>query len=133
MTERDETTANNNLEDSWNTSGTEASSMASTHAMAPIEGKNGYQQHVNIDPDQPLVLTVSNASGAIRIVESDQPGVRIVVRRSDGNDEHDAVRWVDRSRIDADFLWPGERAQLAELCREVLDRGPAKSHLRIRF
>jgi dATP pyrophosphohydrolase len=49
------------------------------------------------------------------------------------NAEHDATRWVERSRIDAEFLWPGERAQLAELCREVLDGGPAKSHLRIRF
>src|SRR5437660_7858203 len=27
------------------------------------------------------------------------------------NEEHDAYRWVDRSRIDAEFLWPGERAQ----------------------
>jgi dATP pyrophosphohydrolase len=47
------------------------------------------------------------------------------------NEEHDAFRWVPRSRIDADFLWPGERAQLAELCREILDDGPAKQYLRI--
>ena len=47
------------------------------------------------------------------------------------NEEHDAFRWVLRSRIDADFLWPGERAQLAELCREILDEGPAKPYLRI--
>jgi dATP pyrophosphohydrolase len=45
--------------------------------------------------------------------------------------EHDAFRWVGRERIDADFLWPGERAQLAELCREILDDGPAKLYLRI--
>ena len=47
------------------------------------------------------------------------------------NEEHDAFRWVPRARVDADFLWPGERAQLAELCREILDDGPAKQYLRI--
>jgi dATP pyrophosphohydrolase len=47
------------------------------------------------------------------------------------NDEHDAVRWVPRARIDADVLWPGERAQLAEACREILDNGPAKPYLRV--
>lgn len=47
------------------------------------------------------------------------------------NEEHDAVRWVSRGQIDRQFIWPGERAQLAELCREVLDNGPAKSYLRI--
>lgn len=47
------------------------------------------------------------------------------------NEEHDAFRWVPRDRIDADFLWPGERLQLAELCREILDDGPAKRYLRI--
>jgi dATP pyrophosphohydrolase len=49
------------------------------------------------------------------------------------NEEHDAHRWVDRSRIDADFLWPGERAQLAELRSQILDDGPAKPYLRIRL
>jgi dihydroneopterin triphosphate diphosphatase len=47
------------------------------------------------------------------------------------NDEHDAMRWVPRDEISAKFIWPGERAQLAELCREVLDNGPAKAYLRI--
>jgi dATP pyrophosphohydrolase len=47
------------------------------------------------------------------------------------NPEHDAFRWVDRANIDRDFLWPGERAQIAELCREILDNGPAKPYLRI--
>jgi len=126
VTERDETTANNNLEDSRNTSGTEASSMASTHAMAPIDGKNGYQQHVNIDPDQPLVLSVSNASGAIRIVESDQPGVRIVVRRSDGNDEHDpelipVTVVVDGNRISIHPNW-SVAGGLTGLARKIKDQ-----------
>jgi hypothetical protein len=47
------------------------------------------------------------------------------------NEEHDAVRWVPRSRIDTDFLWPGERSQLREVCREIMDDGPAKGYLRI--
>lgn len=54
------------------------------------------------------------------------PGAAVVL-----NEEHDAHRWVRRGDIDAKFIWPGERAQLAELCREVLDDGPAKSYLRI--
>jgi len=49
------------------------------------------------------------------------------------NDEHDAFRWIERWRIDEEFLWPGERAQLAELRREILDNGPAKPHLRIKL
>jgi dATP pyrophosphohydrolase len=48
------------------------------------------------------------------------------------NAEHDSHRWVARANIDRDFLWPGERLQLAELCREILDGGPAKPYLRIR-
>ena len=47
------------------------------------------------------------------------------------NEEHDAVRWVPRSRIETDFLWPGERSQLREVCREIMDDGPAKGYLRI--
>ena len=49
------------------------------------------------------------------------------------NEEHDDFRWIDRSRIERDFLWPGERRQLEELCREVIDDGPARSYLRIRL
>ena len=47
------------------------------------------------------------------------------------NPEHDAFRWIDRARAGRDFMWPGERAQIAELCREILDNGPAKPYLRI--
>ena len=62
------------------------------------------------------------------------PGFCAIVARDAAvtlNPEHDAFRWIDRSRIDQDFLWPGERAQLAELCREILDNGPAKPYLHI--
>jgi dATP pyrophosphohydrolase len=47
------------------------------------------------------------------------------------NAEHDAFRWVDRSRIMDEVLWPGERSQLAELFREILDDGPASRYLKI--
>ena len=47
------------------------------------------------------------------------------------NDEHDAFRWIEQSQAAREFLWPGERAQVAELCREVLDNGPAKPYLRL--
>jgi dATP pyrophosphohydrolase len=63
------------------------------------------------------------------------PGFCAVVGRDAGvtlNEEHDDLRWIDRSRVDRDFLWPGERRQLEELCREVLDNGPAKAYLRIK-
>jgi dATP pyrophosphohydrolase len=49
------------------------------------------------------------------------------------NEEHDESRWIARSRIDQDFLWPGERRQARELAREILDNGPAKSYLRIQL
>jgi dATP pyrophosphohydrolase len=48
------------------------------------------------------------------------------------NEEHDAARWITPSQIDVSFMWPGERAQLAELCREILRDGAAKAYLRIR-
>jgi len=47
------------------------------------------------------------------------------------NEEHDAFRWTPRSQIDSRFLWPGERAQLAELCREILGNGPARKYLQL--
>jgi dATP pyrophosphohydrolase len=62
------------------------------------------------------------------------PGFCAVVRNNAMvtlNDEHDASRWVHREQIDRVFIWPGERAQLAEACREILDGGPAKPYLRI--
>lgn len=48
------------------------------------------------------------------------------------NEEHDASRWLTRDEFLAGLMWPGERLACAELCREILDNGPAKSHLRIR-
>ena len=67
--------------------------------------------------------TLWHCPGFCAVVPRD---VRVVL-----NDEHDAVRWVDRARMDHDFLWPGERNQLAELSREILDDGPAKPYLRM--
>lgn len=47
------------------------------------------------------------------------------------NEEHDACRWVNRSVAADHFLWPGERNWVAELCRSILDDGPAKPYLRV--
>jgi dATP pyrophosphohydrolase len=67
--------------------------------------------------------TIWHCPGFCAVVDRDTPVVL--------NDEHDAYRWVERSRIADEVLWPGERVQLAEVCREILDDGPAKRHLRI--
>lgn len=69
--------------------------------------------------------TLWHCPGFCAIIERDVPVAL--------NPEHDAYRWIDRKNIDRDFLWPGERAQLAEACREILDNGPAKAYLRIRL
>jgi dATP pyrophosphohydrolase len=47
------------------------------------------------------------------------------------NNEHTAFRWVPREQMMSAVMWPGERAALAEVLREILDNGPAKSYLRI--
>src|ERR1700761_2950302 len=67
--------------------------------------------------------TLWHCPGFCAVIDRDAP---IVL-----NDAHDAMRWIDRSRIEDDFLWPGERNQLRELSREILDNGPAKTYLRI--
>jgi dATP pyrophosphohydrolase len=62
------------------------------------------------------------------------PGFCAVVGRDAAvtlNEEHDDFRWIDRSDADRHFLWPGERRQLEELAREILEDGPAKAYLRI--
>lgn len=54
------------------------------------------------------------------------PGAIVVL-----NHEHTDFRWVPRSEIESKVMWPGERCALIELCREILDDGPAKPFLRI--
>ena len=64
------------------------------------------------------------------------PGFCAIVDREAAvvlNREHDAHRWVDRSAILGQVLWPGERTHLSELCREILDDGPAKRYLGIKL
>lgn len=62
------------------------------------------------------------------------PAFLAVVARGDEvvvNDEHDAVRWVSRGDINRQTLWASERHVLADLCRDILDSGPAKAYLRV--
>lgn len=47
------------------------------------------------------------------------------------NPEHTDFRWLSRNVFAGQLMWPGERDAFAELCREILDDGPAKKHLRI--
>ena len=58
-----------------------ASDTMATSSLSPIRGSNGYQQQIPIDPTTPLELSVSNASGEIRLHASDQQNVWVVVRR----------------------------------------------------
>ncbi len=47
------------------------------------------------------------------------------------NDEHDAHRWVDVERAEAELLWPGQRAALRELLCCILPGGPTADALRL--
>jgi len=97
--------------------------MSSTHALTPIAGTNGYQQQIAIDPGQPLHLSVSNASGEIRVAGSDQAGVWVVVRRADGDTEHDpdvipVTVDVDGNQISIHPDW-GVAGGVAALARKI--------------
>ena len=86
MSERDFSTNSNDHEPSTGSSPAALErAMTSTNALTAIAGTNGYQQQIPIDRGQPLNLSVSNASGEIRISGSDQDGVWVVVRRADGH------------------------------------------------
>ena len=64
------------------------------------------------------------------------PGFCAVVPRDAAvtlNAEHDDFRWLPRAQAGDELLWPGERRQFEELTREVMDFGPARPFLRIRF
>jgi dATP pyrophosphohydrolase len=47
------------------------------------------------------------------------------------NNEHDAARWVPRASIEAATMWASEQLALVDLCRNILDDGPAKPFLRL--
>ena len=47
------------------------------------------------------------------------------------NEEHDDHRWIARSEMDENLMWASERHLLIDLCRDILDNGPAKPFLRI--
>ncbi len=72
-------------------------STAGEVALAPIPGSNGHQATIPLDPAQPLDLSVTNSSGKVRIVASDQPNVWVIARRSGGEGNDDDGRGV---RID---------------------------------
>jgi len=47
------------------------------------------------------------------------------------NAEHTDFRWIPRAEIDAHIMWASERPVVASLCRDILDNGPARPHLRL--
>jgi len=47
------------------------------------------------------------------------------------NEEHRDYRWVPRQKIDLLTMWASERSLLPDLCRDILDDGNAKIHLKI--
>ena len=67
--------------------------------------------------------TVWHCPCFVAVVQRDAPVVL--------NEEHEAFRWTPRERIDAETMWAGERQVVAEICRDVLDGGPAKPYLRL--
>ena len=100
-------------------------------ALRELRGETGLtpREFYQIDTVDVFYLaagdTIWHCPGFCAIVDREAPVIL--------NDEHDAFRWVDRSQIAAAVLWLGERTQLAELCREILDDGPAKPYLRLRI
>ncbi len=101
--------------------------------LVPIPGTNGYQQTVKIDPNQPLILSVTNASGDVQITGSDQPDVQIVARKHNGdvNDTTDPglALTVDGNQISLRPTWQsmsgfGDAARaLKEQIQEGLSKG----------
>jgi dATP pyrophosphohydrolase len=49
------------------------------------------------------------------------------------NDEHTDYRWVSIDDVEAAFMWPGDRALIEEIRREILGDGLAKPHLLIKL
>ncbi len=104
--------------------------MTSTNALTAIAGTNGYQQQVPIDRGQPLHLSVSNASGQVRISGSDQEGIWVVVRRSDGQSTEDPIEIpvsvdIDGNNVSIHPDWgvAGGFAGLAKKIKDQLQHG----------
>lgn len=48
------------------------------------------------------------------------------------NDEHDAARWAPVDHVDLLFLWPGQRAAIAQIVRDIIPAdSPVAAALRI--
>ncbi|MEA2709592.1 MAG: dihydroneopterin triphosphate diphosphatase [Phycisphaerales bacterium] len=47
------------------------------------------------------------------------------------NEEHDALRWIDETKIDQHLMWPSEKPLIKEIRDELLGNGLCKPYLRI--
>lgn len=115
-----------------NDSGSNAgdTSMNATTSLAPIAGTNGYQQLIDFDRLQPLQLSVTNASGTLKVTGSDQAGIWLVVRRSDGEDGGAAEDLPITVNVDGNSIsihpdWgvAGGFANLAKKIKDQLQHG----------
>jgi dATP pyrophosphohydrolase len=104
---------------------------------APNAARRELREETGLVPDEFYTL---NTLDTFYLAQSDAvwhvPGFVAVVGREATivlNEEHDAIRWISRPDINTSFLWPGERSQLTEACREILDNGPAKDFLQLAY
>ncbi|HYJ13564.1 MAG TPA: DUF4097 family beta strand repeat-containing protein [Thermomicrobiales bacterium] len=58
--------------------------MTGMNSLTPVANSNDFQQFIEFDTSQPLQLSVSNASGQVRVAGTSQKGISLVVRRTDG-------------------------------------------------
>jgi len=47
------------------------------------------------------------------------------------NHEHTAFRWIARSDMRSQLMWPSDREAFDEVCQVILENGPSKPHQRI--
>ena len=107
-------------------------------ALEPIPGSNGQQATIPLDPTQPLDLSVTNTSGKIRVVASDQPNVWVVARRNGDYGNGDASQGVridvTGNRIGVHPDWaaaagiPGIAQKVKEQIQQGLGSGNWKMH-----
>ena len=108
----------------------EDTSMTATNALTPIANTNELQQHIGFDQRQPLQLSVTNASGQIRVSGSTREGIWLVVRRTDGKADEPGASIPITVSIDGnsisihpDWTVAGGLASLAKKIKDQLQNG----------
>ncbi|MGN6032697.1 MAG: DUF4097 family beta strand repeat-containing protein [Thermomicrobiales bacterium] len=78
-----------------------------TSAMTPIQGSNAFEQHIQVDPSQPIDLSVTNASGRVEVVATETRTIHVIVNRTDGQheDEPEIVVSVNGNQVSVRPSW----------------------------